>query len=35
MDGKNGFEAMLAGVTPELVGGELGWGTEVGFEKID
>ena len=31
----NNLEAMLAGVTPELIGGELDWGMDVGFEKLN
>lgn len=29
------LDTMLQGVTPELVGGELDWGPDVGLEVID
>ncbi len=29
------LEAMLSGVTPEMVGGEMNWGSDVGLERIE
>lgn len=34
MENVNGLEAILVGVTPELVGGELDSGSDLGAEKV-
>jgi len=32
--GKMKLDTLLAGVTPEKIGGELDWGEDVGLEKV-